>query len=255
MSLAAVFERLRPKRELALIPYLTGGFPTLPAFLDQLRRVSDSGADIIEIGIPFSDPMADGPTIQYASHVALENGATLRRLLEALARLKLPQPLAAMTYLNPLLAIETGELLALLRAAGIAGLIIPDLPVDESVAWRSAARGGGLSLIQLAAPTSPDERLREIGTASEGFIYVVSLAGTTGARADLPAALPAFLERLRRATATPLAVGFGISRPEHIRFLHGRADGAVVGSRLVDAIRAGEPLAPLIGSLKSATRS
>ncbi len=255
MTVGQVFEKLRERGEMALVPYLTGGFPTLAEFEQRLVEVSAAGADLIEVGIPFCDPIADGPTIQLSSQVALKAGARLEVLLERLARVRVPQPLVAMSYLNPLLAFGRERLLQGLRAAGVAGLIIPDLPVDEADEWAAAARAGGVSLVLMAAPTSPDERLARIGAASAGFIYAVSVAGTTGARSELPAALPAFLRRLRAATEKPVAVGFGISRPEQVRSLRGLADGVVVGSRLVDAIREGEDVGALVRALKSATRS
>jgi len=253
-SITQAFARLGARREMALMPFLTAGYPTLPAFRDHLRAVIDGGADLIEIGIPFCDPIADGPTIQHSSQVALANGARLNGILDDLARLEPRVPLIAMSYLNPLLALPRERLFERLAAAHISGLIIPDLPADEAGDWSAATREANLDLVLLAAPTSPDDRLQLIGRQARGFVYAVSLAGTTGARRELPPELPAFLTRLRQATALPIAVGFGISRPEQIQSLRGLADGVVVGSRVVDAIRNSEDLSTLIRSLKESTR-
>ncbi len=255
MSIAAVFTRLRERGELALIPYLTAGFPTRDAFEAALRDVSEHGADLIEIGIPFSDPVADGPTIQYSSQVALSGGASLQAVFESLRRVRAAQPLIFMSYLNPLLAYGQRRLLAEMAEVGARGLIIPDLPVEESDEWLAAARAAGVNLIYLAAPTSPDARLRAIAARSDAFVYAVSVAGVTGARSALSDRLPTYLKRLRTATDRPIAVGFGISTPEHVRALRGLADGVVVGSRLVDALRNSENLPTLLASFKQAARS
>lgn len=256
--ISSVFEELRARGEMALIPYLTAGFPTMDGFVENLRIAADNGANVIEIGIPFCDPIADGPTIQRSSQVALAGGARLPAIFDALAavrakEMKLP-PLVFMSYLNPPLALGVEKLFGKMRDLNVSGLIPADLPVEESDEWLAAARRHGIDLIFLAAPTSTDERLRGIAERSSGFVYAVSRAGTTGARGELDIALPKFLARIRAATKTPIAVGFGISTPEHMRSLRGHADGAVVGSRLVDAIDRGEDVAALVRSLKEATR-
>jgi tryptophan synthase alpha chain len=248
------FDRCRARQELALIPYLTGGFPSLSVFAEHLRAVAASGADLIEIGIPFSDPIADGPTIQYSSQVALRGGATLPALFEVLRSVQIVQPLIFMSYLNPLLAFGQDRLLAEMQRVGVCGLIIPDLPAEEAGEWQAASAAAKIDLIFLAAPTSPDARLREIAARSNGFIYAVSRSGVTGAKSDLHSGLGEFVGRIRALTQMPIAVGFGISRPEHIRALRGLADGAVVGSRLVDAIRNGEDVGTLLRELKEATK-
>lgn len=254
MTISGVFETLRARGELALIAYLTAGYPTRAAFVEALRTVCAAGADMVEIGIPFSDPIADGPTIQRSSQVALEGGTTLARVLEDVSGLRLAQPLVLMSYLNPLLALGRERLMETMRSAGVAGLIVPDLPMEESEPWQACARAYGRDLIQLAAPTSSAERLREIARRSSGFVYAVSLLGTTGSRAELADGLAAFLTRLRAATSLPVAVGFGISTPKHVRELCGLADGVVVGSRLVSALERGEDLGELVAALKSAAR-
>jgi tryptophan synthase alpha chain len=255
MSFAALFERLGARGEMALICYLTAGFPTMAESMRHVAAAVAAGADAIEIGIPFSDPIADGPTIQHASHVALQSGATLRKTIAALREHPFGVPLAIMSYLNPLLAYGRDQLLGDARQAGVNGLIIPDLPADESDEWLAEARAREIVLIPLAAPTSMDDRLREIGRRCDTFVYAVSVAGTTGARRALPAELSDFLSRVRFIAGKPIAVGFGISSPEHVRDLRGRADGVIVGSRLIEAIRNQEDLAAVVRDLKAATRS
>lgn len=248
------FEACRRRGEIALIPYLTGGFPSLTTFAQHLRAVASSGADLIEIGIPFSDPIADGPTIQYSSQVALRGGATLPALFDILRELKIHRPLIFMSYLNPLLAFGQKRLLAQMHNTGVRGLIIPDLPAEEAGDWQAATQDAKIDLIFLAAPTSTDARLKDIAARSSGFIYAVSRTGVTGARSDMQTGLADFVGRIRALTNTPIAVGFGISQPDHVRALRGIADGAVVGSRLVDAIRNGEDVGELVKELKEATK-
>jgi tryptophan synthase alpha chain len=254
MTLTETFAALRERGEMALIPYQTAGFPTLTASLENLRRLVALGADAVEFGIPFSDPVADGPTIQYASQEALRNGVTLSSVLNELKTTQIGAPLLLMSYLNPLLRYDSDTLFAGLKTAGATGLIVPDLPVEESDAWVEKARAHGISLVFLLAPTSTETRIRLTAERTDGFIYAVSLAGTTGARDRLSDALPALLDRIRAVTDKPVVVGFGISRPEHIRRLHGRADGVIVASRIIEAIRRDEDWSGLVASLKQATR-
>ncbi|HDQ46447.1 MAG TPA: tryptophan synthase subunit alpha [bacterium] len=254
MRIHEQFAKLKSGNEAALIGYLTAGFPTMEGFLSNLEEAAGSGADIIEIGIPFSDPIADGPTIQMSSQIGLANGATLPAILKAIRDLDLNIPLVFMSYLNPLLAYGQDRLLADMIHAKVTGLIVPDLPVEEAASWKSAAESRGVDTIFLVTPASPEERVRRIAEASTGFVYCVSLTGTTGARHDLSDDLPAFLDRVRSFTNTPIAVGFGISGPEHIRRLLPHADGMIVGSRVIDAIRNGEDVGGLIRKLKDATR-
>jgi tryptophan synthase alpha chain len=254
MTLAETFSRLRSRRELALMPYVMGGYPDQPRSLEIMRQVARSGADLIEIGVPFSDPVADGLTIQAASQIALQSGFHLRELLASLADEPLGCPAVLMSYLNPLLAYGRDALINALLRAELAGLIIPDLPFEEADEWLAAARDRNLTIVFLAAPTSSDERLRRIAQASDSFIYAVSVAGTTGVRDQTDRGLPEYLARLRRVTDKPIAVGFGISQPEHVRALRGLADGAVIGSRLVQAIERHEDLTALLQSFKRATR-
>ncbi len=253
-AISTRFESLRQRGEAALIAYVVAGFPTIEQSMESIATVAEAGADIIEVGVPFSDPVADGPTIQRASHAALQAGATLDGILDALARSRPAVPLSLMSYLNPLMAIGRERLLDRLGEIGVAGLIVPDLPLEESAGWSASARERGIALTLLAAPTSDLERTRAIARSTEGFLYYVSLTGITGARRELPADLVRSLGRVRSQTPRPVAVGFGISRPSQIRNLRGHCDGVVVGSRLVQAIEDGEDLAALVRTLKAATR-
>jgi len=251
MRINKTFDLLREKKEMALIAYLTAGFPTLEKSIENLQLVSESGADLIEIGIPFSDPIADGPTIQYASHSALKNGVTLKSILDKLKKIKLPIPLILMSYLNPLLAYGNTRLFKDLEEAWVRGIIIPDLPLEEASEWISPPE---ISIIFLVAPTSTEDRIKLVAEKTNGFIYCVSVAGTTGARERLSPDLIPFVKKIKRITDKPVAVGFGISTPQHISSLRGQADGVIVGSRLIEAVKRGENLAPLIEKLKAATK-
>jgi tryptophan synthase alpha chain len=255
MTIADTFTRLRERHELALMPYVMAGYPNLPRSLEIMRQIAEGGADLLEIGVPFSDPVADGVTIQAASQVALDGGFRLNDLLTATRQQPLRCPAVLMSYLNPLLAFGRDPLMDALVESKIAGLIVPDLPLEEADDWLVAARERQLAVIFLVAPTSSDERIRRIAAQSDGFIYAVSVAGTTGVRDRADAHLTDYLTRIRQITDKPIAVGFGISKPEHVQALRGVADGAIVGSRLVQAIERDEDLSSLVQSLKIATRS
>jgi tryptophan synthase alpha chain len=228
---------------LALIPYITAGYPDVETTVELALALAGAGADLLELGIPFSDPLADGVTIQRASFAALQAGVTPRVCLEIAGRIRERSdiPLLFMGYYNPFLRFGLEAFAADSALAGIDGLIVPDLPPEEAAELRAALGAHGLDLIHMLAPTSTDDRIGLVARAARGFVYCTSLAGVTGARAELPTSLPAFLERVRRQTDVPLCVGFGISRPEHVRALVGIADGAIVGSALVGLI---ERLAP-----------
>ena len=222
-----------------LIPYITAGFPHRDATAVLLRAAQDGGALAVETGIPFSDPLADGPTIQRAGWRALQNGMTLQLALEQVAAARaagLEIPVAAMTYVNPVLAYGRDRFMRDAHAAGLDGLIVPDLPFDEADSVRDAAHGAGLAFIPLIAPTTPDERMRRIAASASGFVYCVSVTGVTGARSALPDEALALLDRVRAATPLPRALGFGLSRHEHVQALRGHAEAAVVGSALIDAV-------------------
>ncbi len=255
MTIDETFADLRRRKEMALITYTMGGFPTLLESLDRLVTMAECGADILEVGVPFSDPIADGPTIQHASQHALRHGTTLEDILSGLHSMDVQQPIVLMSYLNPLLAYGRERLLDDIQSNGINGLIIPDLPIEEASDWVACADSADFSLICLVAPTSPDERVQAIARQSSGFLYCVSVAGTTGVRSELGPELDSLLDRARKATDMPVAVGFGVSSPDHVRALRGKADGVVVGSRIIKAISEGEDMPRLVRALKEATRS
>ncbi len=223
----------------ALMPYLTMGFPQLDSALELVPALVRGGADLIELGVPFSDPLADGATIQAAGQKALENGITLPLCLEQARRLReqgIETPLVLMGYYNPFLQMGADELACRAAASGIDGLIVPDLPPEESDRLREALRAHSIDLIFLLAPTSDDTRIAQVTARTTGFQYLVSLTGVTGARDQLPADLGAWIERVRARTALPLAVGFGISTPAQAVQVAQAADGVIVGSALIQAI-------------------
>lgn len=236
-ALSAMFARARQEHRPAFLPYYPIGYPTLADSLDAIVAMAQTGVDGFEIGVPFSDPLADGPVIQAASQVALDNGITVRGALDAVRELRargVTQPMLMFGYLNPIIAYGVEQYIVDAKAAGADGFIIPDLPPEEAPRFAACEREG-MALVFFLAPTSNPERIRMAGAATRGFIYVVSVTGITGARADLPEDLTAFIGRLRAETDQPLVLGFGISKPEHVRLLSGLVDGYIVGSALVRA--------------------
>ena len=231
--------RARSEGRVALIAYLTAGYPEPQATPGLVRALVEGGADAIELGIPFSDPLADGVSVQRSSFRALQGGMTAARSLELVRELRsggVVVPLILMTYYNPILAYGQDGFIQDAAAAGTDGLIVVDAPPEEAQELAAQCRTNGLDLIPLLAPTSMGERITlAVGQAS-GFVYCVSVAGVTGAREALPPELGEFLQRVRRRTELPLAVGFGISRREHVEALRGRADAAIVGSAIIDVI-------------------
>jgi len=233
--------RARSDGRVALIAYVTAGFPEPDATPALVQALVDGGADAIELGLPFSDPLADGASIQRASAKALKGGMTAARCLELVRDVRgrgVVIPLIVMTYYNPILAYGQDAFVRDAAAAGLDGLIVVDLPPEEAGELAAECRAGDLDLIPLLAPTSTDERIALALRLASGFVYCVSVAGVTGAREALPEQLGGFLARVRRQTKLPLAVGFGISRREHVEALTGKADAAVVGSAIVDVIEA-----------------
>ncbi|HYL09469.1 MAG TPA: tryptophan synthase subunit alpha [Candidatus Acidoferrales bacterium] len=232
------FEQLRAKGELGIVAYVTAGDPTLDATHRIVLSLAGAGADVIELGVPFSDPLADGPTIQRASERALRSGTTLAGVMELVKRLRQDTevPLVLFSYYNPVLQMGLERFAETAAAAGADGALITDLTPEESGEYRQAVGSRGLDAIFLAAPTSPDERLSKIAAASSGFLYLVSRTGVTGAKDALPEDLPELVRRTRRVTSLPIAVGFGISLPGHVSALGRLADAAVVGSALVAEI-------------------
>lgn len=232
----------------ALMPYLMGGFPDLPTSRAIAEAYVDGGADLIELGVPFSDPLADGPVIHAAGTAALQTGATLDGVLEVAAAVAGRVAVVVMCYANIVLARGPERFAADLAAAGASGLIVPDLPLEEAPAIRDACDAAGIALVPLVAPTTPDERLRLIGDQARGFVYAVSVTGTTGERAaDGDAA--AIIGRAAAATAVPVALGFGIATPDQARATaDAGADGVIIGSRLVRAAaEAQDPAAEVRG--------
>ncbi|MBI3953762.1 MAG: tryptophan synthase subunit alpha [Chloroflexi bacterium] len=225
----------------AVAPYLTVGYPERGSTLELVPALQEAGAALVELGVPFSDPLADGTTIQRASARALGQGVTLAACLESVAALRargVTLPLLLMSYVNPILQYGPARFGAEAAAAGADGVIVPDLPPEEADELAAPCATRGLHVVFLAAPTSSDERLAVIAARSTGFIYCVSLLGVTGARARLPERLPEFLGRVRRRTSLPLAVGFGISTRAQVEALRGQAEAAIVGSALLEAIEA-----------------
>jgi len=220
----------------ALMPYLMGGFPTLEGSLAIGHAYADGGADLIELGVPFSDPLADGPVIHAAGTVALRAGATVAGVLEVCAGLSERLPVVVMLYANLVLARGPEVFARTLAAAGASGLIVPDLPLEEAGEVREACDAAGVALVPLVAPTTPDDRLQDIGAQARGFVYTVSVTGTTGERAALSDRFASVIERTKRATDVPVALGFGIGSAEQVRqAADAGADGVIVGSRLVRA--------------------
>ena len=242
--LQTTFERAKAEGRIALMPFMTVGYPDLESSYAIIKAMVDAGADGIELGIPFSDPLADGPTIQKASYRALQQGTTPLDALTIVRRLRadgVAVPLILMGYWNTFLACGEDRFISDAAAAGADGLIIVDLPPEESDATRAHCLELGLNLIYLAAPTSDDARIAEIVPRASGFIYCVGVVGVTGARAQLSQELPDFLRRLRTKTDLPLAVGFGISKREHIDALRGLADAVIVASALIDIVEDSPP--------------
>jgi tryptophan synthase alpha chain len=228
---------------------MTAGFPDRSGFRDSLVAIA-SAADVVEIGVPFTDPMADGMTIQRASHAALAGGFTLPWLLEELGRMQpRPQaPLLLMSYLNPLLAYGLERLPAAAAQAGVAGFIIPDLPYEESAEVRAALDGQGLALVQMVTPVTPPERLAMLCAASQGFVYAVTMTGTTGRSVAVPDDVLEYMDRVRAVSPVPVCAGFGIRSAEQVARMTGHVDGVVVGSALVEVLeRGGDPAAFLRG--------
>jgi tryptophan synthase alpha chain len=241
--LTSAFDRARSEKRPALIAFVIPGFPSPDETDTMLDAMVEGGADIVEVEIPFSDPLADGTTIQKVAFEALKNGTTPAKCIDFVRRARARHretPLVIMTYLNPVLAYGLERFAKDAAAAGTDAVILVDLPPEESGTAKTSLNVAGLDLIFLAAPTSSDERIGLICSQAGGFIYCVSVAGVTGARERLPEDLPRFLERVRRCTSLPLAVGFGLSRREHIEALTGLADGVVVGSALMDVIARSE---------------
>lgn len=250
------FAQLRAAGELGIVAYITAGDPTLDATLEFALALDQVGADVIELGVPFSDPLADGPTIQRASERALKAGASLAGVLELVRRIRKTSdvPLVLFSYFNPIVQMGLEKFAAAASLAGADGVLVTDLTPEESDDYRRILRQHYLDTIFLAAPTSTDERLQKIAACSSGFLYLISRTGVTGAKDSLPDDLPALLRRIRSFTHLPIVVGFGISLPGHVSVLGGLADAAVVGSALVSEIEQASSIAAASVALRERLR-
>jgi tryptophan synthase alpha chain len=262
VRLARAFARARDERRLAIAVYLTVGFPDRASTAALLRAALDGGADLVELGVPFSDPLADGTTVQRASETALREGVTLDDCVREAAALVRERdvPALLMGYTNPFFQRGYERLATELADAGIAGVIVPDMPAEESAELDAAFAPRGLVRVDLYAPTTPEDRLARLLPRARGFVYCVSLTGVTGARERLGADVSELVARVRRHTTLPVVVGFGIGTPDHVRALRGIADGVVVGSAALDAIshaspdRRADALRAFVATLREAGR-
>ena len=257
--LDATFAALRARGERALVPYFTAGDPSLAATATLMLEASRQGADVIELGVPFSDPLADGPVIQRATQRALAAGVTLPRVLEMVRELRdLTTPLVLMIYYNPILAFGLKAFCRTAVEAGVDGVLVIDLPPEEADPLHAEADPLGLDVVHFVAPTTPPARMRTIARASRGFIYLVSLTGITGERASLPPDLTGLLHTLRGVTSKPVCVGFGISTPEQSAMVGAHADGVIVGSaivRLIERHAGSAELVPEVGRFIAALKA
>ncbi len=238
----------------AIVGFLTAGYPRKETFRDTLRALA-AGADVVEIGVPFTDPMADGVTIQRSSQTALAQGVSLRWILDELSAMpELDAPLLLMSYLNPLLAFGLDLLPKAAARANVAGFIVPDLPFDESAELRAALETEGLALVQMVTPVTRPERLAELCHNSQGFVYAVTMTGTTGKHVAVPEDVLSYLDRVRAASKLPVCAGFGIRSREQVERLAGHVDGVVVGSALVEVLERNEDPAAWLATLRRSAR-
>jgi len=235
---------------LAVVPYLTAGYPDMARFPAKLARVA-AVSDAIEIGFPFSAPVADGVTIQRSSHTAIRHGVTLRRTLDCVRAIsgECDTPVTLMSYFNPLLAFGIGEFAAAAADAGVAGLVVPDLPVEECGPLFAALESAGLALVQIITPRTPGARLRRLCAVSRGFVYAVTLTGTTGGDVEMSQDLAAYLDRVRAMSPLPVLAGFGIRVPPQVEALRGHVDGVIVGSAMVELIERGDDAVAFVRAL------
>jgi tryptophan synthase alpha chain len=237
----------------ALVGFMTAGYPSRERFREHLQSIA-AGADVVEIGVPFTDPMADGVTIQRASRAALAQGVSLRWILGELAALRLGVPVILMSYLNPLLAIGLESLCRTAADAGVAGFIVPDMPLDESADFRAALDPHGLALVQMVTPVTSAARLARLCAASQGFVYAVTMTGTTGRNVAVPQTVLEYLARVRALARIPVCAGFGIRNREQVARLAGHVDGVIVGSALVEVLERNADPAAWLATLRSAAQ-
>ena len=254
-SIGAAIRAANERGEPAIVGFMTAGFPSKEKFLSELVRVAAS-ADVVEIGVPFTDPMADGMTIQRASHAALVGGVSLAWILSALQGLptRPEAPLILMSYLNPLLAFGIDRLPAAARAAGVSGFIVPDLPYEECADLREALEAQGVGLVQMVTPVTPPDRLAMLCREARGFIYAVTMTGTTGKSVAVPTEVTAYLQSVRDLAPIPVCAGFGIRSAEQVRLLKPVVEGVVVGSALVEVLERGDDPVAFIESLRAEAR-
>jgi tryptophan synthase alpha chain len=239
------------KGQPALVGYLTAGYPSREKFRQHLRAVA-AGADVVEIGVPFTDPMADGVTIQRSSHAALTQGVSLRWILSELEAMpRLDTPLLLMSYLNPLLAFGIGRLADAAIRAGVSGFIVPDLPLDESDDLRRALDPHQIALVQMVTPVTKPDRMKQLCAGSQGFVYAVTMTGTTGKSVAVPRQVIDYLDRVRELAPVPVCAGFGIRSREQVELLRGHVDGVVIGSALVEVLERGEDATDWLRKLRS----
>lgn len=260
-SLSKRFEALRARNEKALVLFVTAGDQPLDELPRIVEALTEGGADVLEVGIPFSDPFGEGPTIQASSQRSLENGTTPRLILSALSKIHANIPIVTMGYYNPVLRHGLGEFARQSAAAGVAGTIISDLVPEEADEWVEVSAANSLDTIFLAAPTSTEARIREVAEKSSGFIYLVSRTGVTGAESQVPPDVAGLVSKVRALTEKPICVGFGVSTPEHVQMVCQVADGAVVGSALVKLLhekwqngKGYDEVVGFVRSLKAAAR-
>uniref|UniRef100_A0A7N0T337 Tryptophan synthase n=2 Tax=Kalanchoe fedtschenkoi TaxID=63787 RepID=A0A7N0T337_KALFE len=252
------FTRLKEQGKVAFIPYITAGDPDLLTTAEALKVLDSCGSDIIELGVPYSDPLADGPVIQAAATRSLTKGTNLDAIISMLKGVvpQLSCPIALFTYYNPILKRGIGNFMQTIREVGVHGLVVPDVPLEETEVLRHEALKNGIELVLLTTPTTPIDRMKAIVEVSEGFVYLVSAVGVTGARASVSGKVQSLLKEIKKATTKPVAVGFGISKPEHVKQVVGwGADGVIVGSAMVKIL--GEAASPESGleELETFTRS
>ncbi len=239
-SIAAAIRTASARGEPALVAFLTAGFPSREKFREHLQAVA-AGSDVVEIGVPFTDPMADGVTVQRSSHGALAQGVSLRWILAELEAMpRVSTPLLLMSYLNPLLAFGLDKLAQTAGRAGVAGFIVPDLPFDESSPLRAALADRKIAVVQMVTPVTKPERMKLVCEHSQGFVYAVTRTGTTGKNVEVPAEVIGYLEGVRQVSPVPVCAGFGIRSREQVERLRGHVDGVVVGSALVEVLERGE---------------
>ena len=263
-SIEIAFDAARSQGGCAFLPFLTAGYPDVPTCIDLLRAVAENGADVIEVGLPFSDPLADGPTIQQSSQIALENGVTPFTVFDIIEKSgkTINTPIVIMTYCNPIFRIGAREFASRASQAGTAGVILADLPPEEADEWLEAADNFNLATIFLVAPTTPYERVKLVASKSSGFLYYVSMTGVTGSGSVFSNGILEGVRQARELSSIPVAVGFGVSTPQHARMLAKESDGVIVGSALIREIdKKDSPkdqidaVSRLVNSLSSAVKS